>query len=231
MKFLLIDDHPLLREGVAAVLRQLDDAVEVVHAADGHDGLAQADAHPALDAVLVDLRMAGMDGLQTVAELHKRRPALPLVMLSSSEDPADVRAALAAGARGYCPKSAGHTTLLAALRLVLEGELYVPPLMLAAVAAVLPAASGAAAGALAGTGQPGGTGTALPASNQRLTERQLEVLRLLCEGRPNKDISRQLGLSEKTTKAHVTAIFRALGVVNRTQAVLAARAAGLVAAG
>ena len=125
---------------------------------------------------------------------------------------------LAAGARGYCPKSAGHHTLLAALRLVMEGEVYVPPLMLAATAGA--AAAPQAAG---GAGLPG-----LPNTAPRLTERQLDVLRLLCEGRPNKDISRQLDLSEKTTKAHVTAIFKVLGVVNRTQAVLAARAAGLV---
>ena len=218
MKFLIIDDHPMLREGVAAVLRQLGDDVEVLHANDGHEGLATAADHAELDAVLVDLRMAGLDGLQTVAALHQRRPALPLVVLSSSEDPADVRQALAAGARGYCPKSAGHHTLLAALRLVMEGEVYVPPLMLAATAGA--AAAPQAAG---GAGLPG-----LPNTAPRLTERQLDVLRLLCEGRPNKDISRQLDLSEKTTKAHVTAIFKVLGVVNRTQAVLAARAAGLV---
>jgi DNA-binding NarL/FixJ family response regulator len=204
MKFLIIDDHPLLREGVAAVLQQLGGPVEVLHAADGLSGLALAEQHDDLDAALVDLRMAGLDGLSTVARLHDHHPTVPVVMLSSSEDPADVRRALAAGARGYCPKSAGHTTLLAALRLVMAGELYVPPLM-------------AAANASARAESP------VP----RLTDRQTEVLCLLCEGQPNKVISNRLRLSEKTTKAHVTAIFKALGVVNRTQAVLAARAAGL----
>ncbi len=208
MKFLIIDDHPLLREGVAAVLQQLADPVQVLHAADGLAGLALADAHDDLDAALVDLRMAGLDGLTTVARLHDHHPALPVVMLSSSEDPADVRRALAAGARGYCPKSAGHATLLAALRLVMAGELYLPPLMAAEVSQA----------------------RAVP-PRPRLTDRQAEVLGLLCEGQPNKVISQRLGLSEKTTKAHVTAIFKSLGVVNRTQAVLAAKAAGMDPAG
>jgi DNA-binding NarL/FixJ family response regulator len=223
MKYLVIDDHPLLREGVAGVLRQFDIQALVLHAADGEQGLAQARQHPDLAVVLVDLRMAGLDGLAVVAGLHALRPGLPALVLSSSEDPADVRRALAAGARGYCPKSAGNTTLLAALRLVLAGEVYLPPLMALEAAAPQPPAP--ATNTAPAPGDAPAPGAFLAA---RLTERQQEVLRLLCEGRPNKDIGRTLGLSEKTTKAHVTAIFRSLNVVNRTQAVLAARAAGLM---
>jgi DNA-binding NarL/FixJ family response regulator len=203
MKFLIIDDHPMLRQGVAAVLRDLEAGVTVLEADDGAAGLALAVQHADLACALVDLRLIGLSGLDTVAGLHRAHPALPLIMLSASEDPADVRAALAAGARGYCPKSAGHATMLAAVRLVLSGEIYVPPLMASATPALAEA----------------------PAS---LTGRQLEVLRLVCEGRPNKDIARQLGMQEKTVKTHVTAIFRALGVVNRAQAVIAARKAGLL---
>ena len=221
MRFLIVDDHPLLRDGVAALLQQMAAQVQVLHAATAADGLAQAlaqaDAQPPLSAALVDLRLGGSDGVALVAQLHDQCPELPVVVLSSSEEPGDVRRALAAGARGYCPKSAAHHTLLAAMRLVLAGELYVPPLMLAA--GWSPGTAAAADRPLAVPSLPGGL--------QRLTDRQREVLRLLCEGRPNKDISRLLGLSEKTTKAHVTAIFKTLGVVNRTQAVLVAQEAGL----
>ena len=129
MKFLIVDDHELLREGLAGVLRQFDAEAVVLHAADGERGLLQAQAHPDLAAVLVDLRMAGIGGLGAVAGLKRLLPGVPAIVLSSSEDPADVRRALAAGARGYCPKSASNQTLMAALRLVLAGEVYVPPLM------------------------------------------------------------------------------------------------------
>jgi DNA-binding NarL/FixJ family response regulator len=208
MRFLVVDDHPLLREGVAAALRQFDPAAEVLQASNGAHALAliEQQTEP-LDLVLVDLCMDELNGLQTVQRLQQLHPGLPSIVLSSSEDPADVRQALRAGARGYCPKSAGFSTLLAALRLVLGGEVYVPPLM--AAVALPPEAASAQADRL-------------------LTERQLTVLRLLCAGQPNKVISRELGLSEKTTKAHVTAIFKALGVVNRTQAVLAATSRGLL---
>ena len=207
MKFLIIDDHPMLREGVAAVLRQFDAPAVVLQAADGEQGLALAAAHPDLDAAWVDLRMAGLAGLTTVELLHARHPSLPVIVLSSSEDPQDVRRALHAGARGYCAKSAGPGTLLAALRLVLAGEVYVPPFVVADD------------GDEAQSSTPGAAG---------LTPRQLEVLRLLCEGRSNKDIARLLVMQEKTVKGHVTAIFRALKVVHRLQAVQAARDAGIV---
>ena len=217
MKFLIVDDHELLREGLAGVLRQFDADAVVLHAADGERGLQQAQAYPDLAAVLVDLRMAGLGGLGTLAALTRLLPGVPAIMLSSSEDPADVRAALAAGARGYCPKSAGNQTLMSALRLVLAGDIYVPPLMALEDSSAAPAPTPVLAISPAASAAP-----------VHLTERQHEVLRLLGQGQPNKEIARALGLSAKTTKAHITAIFRGLNVLNRTQAVLAARAAGLL---
>jgi two-component system nitrate/nitrite response regulator NarL len=144
-------------------------------------------------------------GMAAIRALAARRPLLPIIVLSSSEAPEDVRQALAAGAVGYLPKSAAAQTMLSALRLVLAGEIYVPPLMLDA-----------------GGARPGGDG---------LTQRQIAVLRLLCRGVSNKEIARDLGISEKTAKAHITAIFKALGAVNRLQAAAAARRAGLVEEG
>jgi DNA-binding NarL/FixJ family response regulator len=207
MKFLVVDDHPILREGLASLLQQAADGNQVVLASDSAEGLRLAALHADLDLVLLDLAMPGMDGMRAIAAFGQQRPALPVVVLSSSEDPEDVHSALSAGALGYVPKSAPAHTLLAALNLVLAGEVYVPPLLLNRPRhAVSPTA--------------GAEGPA------RLTERQIEVLRLLSAGESNKEIGLKLGLSEKTVKAHVTAIFRSLHVVNRTQAASAARKAG-----
>lgn len=206
MVFLVIDDHPLVREGLASVLQQLGGPVEVLQASDGAQGLGIVAQRADLACVLVDLIMSGMDGLTTVEALSAQYPLLPVVVISSSEEPADVRLALRAGARGYCPKSSGSGTILAAVRLVLGGEIYVPPLMVDAAQDAIGAGS-----------------------SEALTDRQTEVLRLLCKGHPNKIIGRMLDMQEKTVKGHVTAIFRVLGVVNRTQAVEAARKIGITA--
>ena len=207
MKFLVIDDHPMFREGLASVLRQLPDGATVVQASDGAQALPSVDSHPDLTLVFVDLRMTTTGGIAVVQQLKRLHPALPVIVLSSSEDPEDVRRALAAGARGYCPKSSPPATLVAALRLVLAGELYVPPFM---------ALAGAAAPL---TSAPDASG---------LTARQREVLEQLCLGHANKVIARALGMQEKTVKGHVSAIFKVLGVVHRMQAVEVARNAGLV---
>lgn len=208
MKLLIVDDHAIVREGVAAMLRQAELGTEVLQASDGAEGVRLAAAHADIDAVFLDLRMPGADGMSAVLEFGKCRPELPVIVLSSSEDPEDVRRALALGALGYVPKSALPQTLLSALRMVLGGDVYVPPLVLGAPEPV-PSSRGADSRLAA------------------LTERQREVLRLLSEGLSNKEIGRTLSLSDKTVKAHITAIFRSLGVVNRTQAASAARQAAL----
>jgi two-component system, NarL family, nitrate/nitrite response regulator NarL len=208
MKLLIVDDHPIVREGLAAVLHQAGPDTTVLQAGSAAIALELAMQHTDLDAVFVDLAMPEMGGIAAIRQFGKCRPELPVIVLSSSEDAQDVRRALGAGALGYVPKSAPPRTLLAALRLVLAGDVYVPPLLL---------------------GEAGhAPGAAPAATHSPLTERQIEVLRLVCRGAPNKDIARQLGLSDKTVKAHVTAIFRALNVVNRTQAASAAQSAGLL---
>jgi len=207
MKLLVVDDHPLVRSGVMAALRTVADNPLMLEAGDGVQALSCLDEHPDVAAVVLDLRMAGMPGIALLDQLKRRHPDLPALVLSSSEDPDDVRAVLRAGARGYCPKSSNAGTLVAALRLVLSGEVYVPPFMAQAAAA--------------GPAQADASG---------LTPRQREVLQELCNGRSNKQIANSLGMQEKTVKGHVSAIFRCLNVVHRLQAVEAARAAGLVGA-
>lgn len=211
MKLLIVDDHALLREGLVALLQQFERSVDVLQASDTVEGWRLAEAHPDLDAVFLDLNMPNQNGMEVIPVFAKRRPKLPVIVLSSSEDPNDVSRALKLGAVGYVPKSASPQNVLSALRLVLAGEIYVPPLLLDYAAALAD-----------GVGRPP------PVPGDRLTERQTEVLRQLCRGLTNKEISRALDLSEKTTKSHVTAIFKALGVVNRTQAAAAARQARIV---
>jgi two-component system nitrate/nitrite response regulator NarL len=212
MKFMIIDDHAVLRTGLTALLRQARPDDIVLEACDGAEGLTLAGLHPDLDAIFLDLEMPGMHGMPAIEQFGKQHPNLPVVVLSSSEDPADVRRALTSGALGYIPKSTSAKNLLSALQLVLQGCVYVPPVVLNHP----PAAEEKAAPARA------------PAAAMHLTDRQIEVLRLIERGLSNKEIGLALNLSEKTVKVHVTGIFRALNVVTRTQAASEARAAGLV---
>jgi DNA-binding NarL/FixJ family response regulator len=213
MKLLIIDDHPVVRHGLCALLEQSLEETTVLTASSSEEGLALAELHGDLDAAFLDLMMPGLTGMSAIKVFGEKHPALPVIVLSSSEDPEDVRRALACGALGYVPKSAGPQTILSALRLVLAGEIYVPPLVLLAAAA-----------AAADTGSPRGGTMAI----DDLTARQREVLVLLARGLQNKEIGEMLGLADKTVKTHVTAIFRTLHVINRTQAASLAREANLV---
>src|SRR5206468_8377709 len=122
--------HAVLRSGLTALLRQAEPETSVLEASDAAQGLELVMRHADLDAAFLDLEMPGIRGITVIEEFGKRRPDLPIIVFSASEDPRDVRLALAAGALGYVPKSASATTLIAAVRLVLQGEVYVPPLML-----------------------------------------------------------------------------------------------------
>jgi DNA-binding NarL/FixJ family response regulator len=206
MKILLADDHPLFREGVKHVLMQLDEQVSIVDAHDYPSLFAEAAAHPELDLVLADLYMPGMGGHEGIAEFRNQFPDTPLVIMTASESRSDARRAMASGALGYVLKSSPSQVMLNALNRVLDGDIYVPPI-------------------LEGDEQADDPVSLMPFSSQgiRLTHRQLEVLKLLLQGKPNKIIARELDLSEGTVKIHVAAIFRALGVTNRTEAAVAAQ--------
>lgn len=213
MKLLVVDDHPVFRDGMAALLKQASDNTVVLQAPECATALNVADENPDIDAVFVDLQMPGMTGDIAVREFGKLRPELPVIVLSSSENPSDVRRALSAGALGYIPKSANPQTLLSALKLVLTGNIYVPPLLARAAEQATNTDS-----------------HSLPAAPlEHLTERQVDVLKELCTGLSNKEISSRLGIAEKTVKAHVAAIFKTLNVVNRTQAANAVRDSNLFA--
>jgi DNA-binding NarL/FixJ family response regulator len=200
VKLLIVDDHPLFRDGLAALLCQASADNTVIQAASTEEALQLADEQ-VIDAVFMDLVMPGLCGEAAIREFARRHPELPVVVLSSSENPGDVRRVLNAGACGYIPKSATAQTVVSALTLVLSGNIYVPPLL---VSAATRAAENA---------EHGG-----PRSVSQLTDRQVDVLRYLRDGLSNKEISASLGIAEKTVKVHIAAIFKTLNVVNRTQA-------------
>ena len=202
MKFLIVDDHSLLRDGLTALLQHFGPETRVLSAADGAAALEIAERERDIDIAVVDLAMPGLGGAALIEALAARHPDLPLVVLSASESAADVRRVMALGALGYVPKSASPETLLSAFKLVLAGELYVPPLLLDEPPAAAPGDIAA-----------------------KLTPRQADVLECMCRGLSNKAAARELSMSEKTVKTHVTAILRALGATNRMQAVTIARAA------
>jgi two-component system, NarL family, nitrate/nitrite response regulator NarL len=200
VKLLIVDDHPLFRDGLAALLRQAGADFNVTQATSAEEALNLTDEQ-IFDAVFMDLMMPGMCGEPAIREFARRHPDLPVIVLSSSENPGDVRRVINAGASGYIPKSATAQTVVSALHLVLSGNIYVPPLLVSAAAR--------AADQEAHDG---------PRSLAQLTGRQVDVLRYLRDGLSNKEISASLGIAEKTVKVHIAAIFKTLNVVNRTQA-------------
>ncbi|HEY3950925.1 response regulator transcription factor [Phenylobacterium sp.] len=205
MKMLIVDDHAVMRQGLAALLVDSGVAREVLHAGSQAEALSVLAANPDTDTVLLDLRLPDSDGLGAVTALSGVAPTTPIIIVSASEDPLDVRRAMDMGALGYVPKSASPETVISAVRLVLSGSIYVPPLVLDE--------SSPAQG---------------PARRAKLlTPRQIEILAAIAGGGSNRDIGTLFGLSEKTVKAHISAIFRTLGVASRTQAVSAAQAAGI----
>jgi DNA-binding NarL/FixJ family response regulator len=210
MKILVVDDHALFREGIVHVLERLAETASLLQAADEPGALRIAREHPDLSLILLDLKLAIGSGMTTLTTLRAELPDTPVVILSGSEEEADIRAALQAGARGYITKASTSQVMLPALRLVLSGGLYLPPNMLHTAADLAPARPRVA-----------------PA-NEIMTRRQLDVLGLLATGMSNKDIARRLAMADGTVRTHVTAIFKALHVVNRTQAVNEARRQGLV---
>jgi DNA-binding NarL/FixJ family response regulator len=213
MKLILADDHALFRNGLALLLREHCPGCEIWEGDSLDAALAQAKAHPEAEAVLLDLHMPGMNGVQGIRRFNEFRPSLPLIMLTGVEEPKTINEALSAGASGYIPKSSQPALVLAAIQLVLSGGTYIPPQMLSK-------ASGAA--------QLAGQSNSRERSQAALTERQLQVLHLLAEGKPNKTICNELGIEAGTVKAHIASIFRVLDAVNRTEAVMHAKELGLI---
>ncbi|HYH19745.1 MAG TPA: response regulator transcription factor [Azospirillum sp.] len=203
-RIVIADDHPMVRDALRlAIGRALPDA-EIVEADTLGGVLVALEGGPAADLVLLDLNMPGMQGFAGLVYLCAQHPELPIAVVSANEEPRVMRRALGAGASGYIPKSARTEDMRAALRALTEGEVWVPP------------------GVDPDAGEPD-EDTALTARLASLTPQQVRVFMMLNDGLVNKQIAYELGVSEGTVKAHVSAILQKLGVISRTQAVILAR--------
>lgn len=208
MQVLLIDDHPLFREGLRGLIERMDPKACVVEAESCEEALALADRGGAgFDLILLDLALPGMNGLDGISSFRARFSTTPVVVISGSFDSARVKQALDRGAQGFIPKATPPDVLMSALRLIFSGGIYVPASVMDEGAA--PQAARAATVA-------------------DLTSAQARVLQLLAVGHSNKAIANTLDISDNTVRAHVSAILRALNVNNRTEAVHVAIERGLV---
>lgn len=208
MKFLVVDDHALIREAMRGVLQSLRAGAVVLEAGDAQTALNTLGQQPDIDLVLLDLHLPDQHGLEVLATIAERHPAVAVVMLSGEKDQNTIRQAIDLGAQGFIPKTDTRDVLQSALALVLAGGVYIPS---AALRGAPVAAQPATANAPAPT----------PPQLKELTDRQLQVLALLMEGKNNKLICRALDLAEPTVKNHISAILKALGVNSRTEAVIA----------
>jgi len=208
MKILVIDDHALIRQAMAGVLKKLRRDAILLEAPNYAEAMARLAANTDTELILLDLTLPDRDGFDVLAELRERYPDAGIVVLSAERDAEKVRRALDFGARGYIPKSAKADVIISALRLVISGGVYIPPEILAGGLSSAPQSRYAADKALASPEAAG------------LTERQIDVLALIMQGKNNKTICRMLNLAEPTVKNHVTAILRALKVTSRTEAVI-----------
>jgi DNA-binding NarL/FixJ family response regulator len=224
MKVLLVDDHPLILSALQTVIKGLGDDVSVLGAGSAAEARAALQQDSDYDLVLLDLSLGDADGFEVLTELRATYPSLPVVVVSASDRTSDVIRAIDLGAMGFVPKRSSNDQLFEALRMVMSGGLYVPPMMLGLEA------SPAEGDTVPDVMRPVGAAGSPDADYQRapvslesvgLTPRQGDVLALLLQGKPNKLIARELNVSVETVKDHVAAVLRALGVSSRTQAVLA----------
>jgi DNA-binding NarL/FixJ family response regulator len=218
MKILVVDDHVLIRESLRGVLRELKPEAAVVEAPDAQETMRLVAEHPDLLLILLDLALPDRDGFHVLAELREHHPTIPIVVLSGHQDRANVIRALDLGALGFIPKTAHRNILVSAISLVLSGGIYVPPEILADQAPSAPGQLRLTRGAA--------DKVSTSPRDLGLTDRQIDVLGLMMQGKSNKAIGRTLDLAEPTVRNHVTAVLRALNVTNRTEAVIAAAALG-----
>ena len=209
LNILIADDHSLVRDGLKVALAGLQGLQDIHEAADADSVRAVLGAHPDINLVILDLQMPGVNDLDLLAGLCNTYPDLPVVVLSANEQRRTMHRAIEYGASGFIPKRAANNVLVSALRLVLSGGVYIPAEMIDDTGGSTP-------------GEASGRASAAAAAHA-FTYRQMDVIRLLVGGHTNKTIARELGLSEHTVKIHLSAIFKELGVSNRTEAAMACR--------
>ena len=203
-KFLIADDHPLFREALKGALKGSFPDAEVFESEDFDSTLAALEQQEELDLLLLDLHMPGSGDLYGLIRIREDHPDLPIAVVSGTEDLTVVSKIMSQGALGFIPKSAGSAQIAEAVESILDGDTWLPSNMAEQVE------------------QANEEDMAMAQQVASLTPQQYKVLRYLHEGLLNKQIAYELNISDATVKAHITAIFRKLGVYNRTQAVLIA---------
>lgn len=201
IRVLLADDHPVVREGLAALINRRPDMMVVAEAASGQEAVDLfRDRQP--DVALIDLRMPGVDGVAAIAAIRKESPGARIMVLTTFDGDEDIYRALRAGAKGYLLKDAPRDVLLDSIRSVYQGKAYLPSNLATKLAERL--------------------------AGSELSKRELEVLRLMAEGKTNRQIAEKLFIAEGTVKMHVNSILRTLGVCARTEAVTLALRRGII---
>ena len=201
IRLLIADDHPVVRDGVAAIINQHPDLRIVAKASNGHEAIAAFEKHDP-DVALVDLRMPDMDGIEVIRVIRAKKGEARIIVLTTFDAEEDVASAMRAGAKGYLLKDCPRKDLVEAIRAVHSGSTWIAP--------------------------PIGSKLMERMSRDHLTPRELEALRLLAAGKSNKEIAAALVIAEGTTKIHLNKLFQKLGVSSRTEALAEAVKRGLV---
>ena len=223
IRILLADDHPIVREGLRAVLETQADFKVIAEAASGDEALRLALAFQP-DILLLDLEMPILDGVETIRRLRQQQPSSRVIVFTAFDNDERIIHAVQAGANGYLLKGAPREEIFKAIRITMEGGSLLQPVIASKLLRHM--------GHQPVAGSPSSSSHHLPTPHmppyEALTERELEVLNLLAQGMPNKEIASQLVISERTAKFHVSSIMGKLGATNRTEAVSLAAQKGLI---
>lgn len=198
MEILIVDDHPIIHEVLGMIVRNAFPEAKLFFAIDLTEAYALMRKALRLDVVLLDLGLPNCTGIEALTRFRSINPDVPILIVSACEDQETVLKAMRAGAAGYVAKSSKAQVIAGALRVVAAGQIYVPPIVIGDILKI-----------------------STLAKNHRLTERQSDVMRLVVKGLVNKEIARELDISENTVKQHLQSVYTHFGVSSRAQAILA----------